>query len=104
MAKRKTPKKEKIVDLSAAKKITEQELNAANQLLKAVNLAQRDLGIIESRKHALCHEIMNLGSRIDDHYNELTNKYNCSDIDLNTGELKFNEDDSNESDKKDNDR
>ena len=106
MAKRKTPKLEKVVDLAAkAEKVTDAELTVAKEYLKAVNLAQRDLGIIESRKHALCHEIMNIGARVDDHYRELTEKYNCSDIDLNTGEIKYNKkDDNNKPNKENNDR
>ena len=103
MAKRKTPKTEKIVDLASANKIDSKELVEVQQMVNALQMAQRDLGMIESRKHALCHDIMNMGASIDDHYSTLTKKYNCSDIDINTGTLKFNKD-ADSDNKKDNNR
>ena len=89
MAKRKTPKSEKIVDLKPkAEKITEQELEQLRNLVNASNIAHRDVGMIESRKHTLLHEIVSINEAIKKHQDTLEEVYGTCSVDISTGEIK----------------
>ena len=65
MAKRKTAKAEKIVDLKPkAEKITAEELEKVQNIVNAMNRGQLDLGILETRKHQLLHSIMSVQDQL----------------------------------------
>ena len=58
MAKRKTPKTEKIVDLKPkAEKVTEEQLTKVQNIVNTINRAQMDLGMMETRKHQVLHSV-----------------------------------------------
>ena len=58
MAKRKTAKAEKIVDLKPkAEKITDEQLKKVQSIVNTLNRAQLELGMMETKKHALLHNI-----------------------------------------------
>ena len=61
MAKVKTPKKEKIVDLKPkAEKITDEQLQKVQSIVNALNRAQLELGMMETKKHTLLHNIQTI--------------------------------------------
>jgi uncharacterized protein YicC (UPF0701 family) len=62
MAKRKTPK---IKDLGP-KKITDNQLTKLQGLVKAINETQAEVGMIETRKHNLLHQLFEMQAHLSD--------------------------------------
>ena len=97
MAKRKTPKKDNIVDLKPkAKKIETQELHKLQSLVKGINQAQKQIGIIESQKHNMLHDIFEMKNYMMTAQKELEEKYGTHDISLEDGTINYNSNESNE--------
>ena len=99
MAKRKTPK---TLNLKS-EKITAEELKTTQDLVRKLNMATSDIGMIEIRKHEALHAVLLMTQQYEELNNELRNKYNAADINIQDGTIKYN-DDNNEDNKKDNDR
>ena len=58
MAKRKTPKAEKVIDLTPkAEKITDEQLRKVQDVVNNLNRTQIEIGQIETKKHAILHNI-----------------------------------------------
>jgi hypothetical protein len=98
MAKRKTPK----VEALRPEKITEEQLNKIQSIVKNINVAQSDLGAIEVRKHEVLHGIMGLQGNLAEMRAEFMSDYGTDDINIVDGKIKYN--DTVEANKKDNDR
>ena len=104
MAKRKTPKGEKIVDLKPkADKITDEQLSKMREVVTSINKAQMDIGAIEARKHEALHAVVQMQQIIQELQKEFKEQYGTDDINIADGTIKYN-DDNNKTDKKDNDR
>ena len=88
MAKRKTPK---VKDLGP-KKISEDQLNKIQNLVKAMNEGQQQLGMIETKKHNLLHDIMQLQDMISAFQKELQEEHGSVDININDGSITPRED------------
>lgn len=89
MAKRKTPKSEKIVDLKPkAEKLTQEELVEVQKLAAQFDLYHQEIGSLESKKHQLLHYLTNLQGLMQDLQNKLKEKYGDVDIDIRSGEFK----------------
>jgi hypothetical protein len=100
MAKRKTPKVDKIVDLKPkAEKITDEQLQKVQGIVNAVNRAQLDLGMMETRKHGMLHSIATIQDQLTIMQGEFEKEYGTYDIDIQTGAINYKEDV--EADKKD---
>ena len=100
MAKVKTPKKEKIVDLKPkAEKITEEQLKKVQGTVNAINRSQLDLGILESRKHQLLHAIDTIQDQLKVMQGEFEKEYGTFDINIQDGVINYPE--NGETDKKD---
>ena len=105
MAKRKTPKGEKIVDLKPkAEKITEEQLKELRSVVTNLNRAQMDIGSIEVRKHEALHAVLQMQMLIEEMRKRFKDEYGSDDINIADGTIKYNENDTNEANKKDNDR
>jgi hypothetical protein len=98
MAKRKTPK---TVNLKA-EKLTAEELKELQDLVRNLNMAQADIGMIEIRKHEALHAVLAMTTKYEQMNSKFREKYNAVDFDIQTGIIKYNDDD--EDNKKDNDR
>jgi hypothetical protein len=98
MAKRKTPKKEKIVDLKP-KKITDEQLKKVQEVINSINRTQMDMGILETQKHNMLHQIAGLNDKLTLIRDEFEQDYGTTDINVQTGEIKY--PDNGEADKKD---
>ena len=100
MAKRKTPKGEKIVDLKPkADKITDEQLQKVQSIVNAINRAQLELGMIETKKHSLLHQVANIQDQLTVMQTELEKEYGSGDINIQDGTI--NRKENVEADKKD---
>jgi hypothetical protein len=81
MAKRKTPK----VDLG--KKLTKEELEGLQAHADQMNIAKLQIADMETRKHMLMHNYVELQQKMQTISSELQEKYGKVDIDIRTGEI-----------------
>tara|TARA_R100000773_G_C4185743_1_gene93612 strand:+ start:478 stop:777 length:300 start_codon:yes stop_codon:yes gene_type:complete len=90
MAKVKTPKKKKIVDLKPkAEKITDEQLQKVQNVVNTLNRAQLELGMIETKKHSLLHTIMTIQDQLTLIQSEFEKEYGTNDINIQTGEINY---------------
>ena len=99
MAKVKTPKKEKIVDLKPkAEKITDEQLQKVQSIVNALNRAQLELGMMETKKHALLHNIQTIQDQLTVLQAEFEKEYGTVDINIQTGEINYEDGEANKKD------
>ena len=90
MAKVKTPKKEKIVDLKPkAEKLPEDQLKEIQQTITVANRIKLEVGNIEARKHAILHELDTVNSKITEFNDKLKEEYGNVDVDIATGTIRY---------------
>ena len=90
MAKRKTPKAEKIVDLKPkAEKVTEEQLTKVQNIVNTINRAQMDLGMMETRKHQVLHSITVMQDELSVMHVEFNEQYGTSDINIQDGTINY---------------
>ena len=90
MAKVKTPKKEKIVDLKPkAEKITDEQLQKVQSIVNTLNRAQLELGMMETKKHTLLHNIQTIQDQLTLLQAEFEKEYGTVDINIQTGEINY---------------
>ena len=86
MAKVKTPKKDKIVDLKPkAEKITDEQLKQVQGLVTMSNKIKLELGNTSARHHMLLHELDNVNNNITDLNKNLEEEYGKVSINLADG-------------------
>ena len=100
MAKRKTPK---VQDLRPDS-ITKEELQKLQNVVKIINEAQLQIGMLESQKHAMLHDITNAQQVVNTVRKELIEKYGDHDFNIIDGSIKYNENGDDKTDTKDNGR
>jgi len=89
MAKRKT-KKEEIVDLKPkAEKVTDKQLEDIQKIVNNINMSELEIGRIETRKHRFLHSIAILNDKLTLMQSEFEKEYGSSDINIQTGEIKY---------------
>jgi len=92
MAKRKTPKTEKIVDLKPkAEKVTEEQLTKVQNIVNTINRAQMDLGMMETRKHQVLHSVTIMQDELNVMQVEFNEQYGTSDINIQDGTINYKE-------------
>ncbi len=92
MAKRKTPKKDKVVDLKPkAEKVTTEQLQELQTVVKAINQGQRELGMIETQKHNILHEVMQLQGMVQNLQQKFKEEYGSVDVNIADGTIKYEE-------------
>ena len=90
MAKRKTPKAEKVIDLTPKpEKVTEEQLKKVQKTVNNLNRSQMEIGHMESRKHELLHGIASLRDELGKLQNEFQNEYGTFDINIEDGTIKY---------------
>jgi hypothetical protein len=93
MAKRKTPKSEKIVDLKPkAEKVTEEQLTKMQNIVNAINQGQQELGRLELQKSQMVTRVMSFQEAIGHLQKELEEEYGQVDINIQDGTIKYQED------------
>ena len=99
MAKRKTPKKEKIIDLKP-EKITDEQLEDLQKTINNINRSQLEIGSMELRKHEVTHHIAGLRDELSLMQKVFLENYGTFDININDGTINYPEENG-EADKKD---
>ena len=93
MAKRKTPKVDKVVDLKPkAEKITDEQLKKVQNTVNSINRAQLEIGSMEVKKHELMHQVAGNRDQLTLLQAEFEKDYGTYDIDIQTGKINYKED------------
>ena len=101
MAKRKTPKTEKVVDLTPkAEKLTDEQLKKLQEIISNLNRSQMEIGQLETRKHELLHNVAVLRDGLTLLQSEFEKEYGTVDINIQNGIINY-PPDNGEADKKD---
>ena len=87
------------IKLNQMSKITDEQLQKLHKQQTALNSLLNKIGIVESQKHALLHEIAGVNQEVEEFKAELEKEYGSVNINLETGEYSKIEKD--EADKKD---
>jgi|TARA_R110002050_G_C8878797_1_gene508673 predicted nucleic acid-binding Zn-ribbon protein len=69
-------------------KVTKEELKEIQEKQNKVNSILIEVGYIESKKHALMHELADTNVLVEQNKKELQDKYGNINIDLTTGDWK----------------
>ena len=91
-------KKEEVIDLKS-ENVTEEQLNKIQDQVKRINNFQLEIGIVETKKHALLHQVGSIQNEILETQKELQEQYGTSDVNIETGKINYPE--NGEADKKD---
>ena len=101
MAKRKTPKAEKVIDLTPkAEKITDEQLKKVQDTVNTLNRSQLDIGSMEVKKHEVMHQIAGLRDELTVLQGEFEKEYGTFDINIQDGTINYPKENG-EADKKD---
>ncbi len=93
MAKRKTPKGDKIVDLKPkAEKVTKEQLENLQKLVTGYNRIETQIGNLEVTKHRMFNNISQVQAAISDLQAQFQEEYGSVDVSLADGTIKYNED------------
>ena len=89
MAKTKT-KTEKIIDLKPkAEKITDEQLKEVQDVVNDINRAQMEIGMMETKKHAVLHHISVSQETIGKIRTDFEKEYGTADVDIQTGVINY---------------
>ena len=66
-------------------KITEKELKTIQDQQQELNTLLRDVGILESQKHGILHEIVSVNKEVEDYKQVLEKEYGQVNINLQDG-------------------
>ena len=89
-------KKEEVVDLKP-EKISDEQLQKVQQVVNMMNRGQMDLGMIETRKHNLLHEIGGIQEQLTVMQGELVKEYGTFDINIQDGTINYKKDEPSDS-------
>ena len=90
MAKRKTPKAEKVIDLTPkAEKVTDEQLKRVQETVNNLNRIQMDVGQLETRKHELLHNVAVLRDGLTLLQSEFKKEYGTIDINIQDGTINY---------------
>ena len=92
-------KKEKVVDLKPkAEKITEEQLKKVQDNVNGINKLQLELGMLETRKHAMLHNVAVFQENLAKLQDEFQVDYGTADINVKDGTINYKDE---QADKKD---
>lgn len=85
MAKRKGPK---LVDLKANNEnITTEDLSRLQGVVKAISTSQNEIGVLETRKHNLLHQVVELQQALSALQAKFKEEYGTDNININDGSI-----------------
>ena len=97
MAKRKTPKAEKVIDLAPkAEKITDEQLNRLQTTVKTIEHFTNDIGRLEIQKNTILSNLRIHQEKIDVLSTEFTTQYGTNDVNIQDGTIVYPPENSNE--------
>jgi|TARA_R110000803_G_scaffold97354_4_gene165511 hypothetical protein len=85
MAKRKTPK---VADLRPDS-ITNEQLIKLQGIVKAINTTQAEIGMLESRKHNLLHQVFEFQQVLSKFQTEIKEQYGTDEINISDGKISY---------------
>ena len=89
-------KKEKVVDLKP-EKITPEQLSNVQNTVNAINRSQMELGMLETRKHMMLHDIASIQEKLTVMQAEFEKEYGTFDINIQDGTINYKEDEPSDS-------
>ena len=89
-------KKEKVVDLKP-QKITDEQLKKVQETVNNINRGQLELGVMETRKHMLLHNVAAIQEQLTVMQNEFQEQYGTFDINIQDGTINYKEDEPSDS-------
>ena len=89
-------KKEKVVDLKP-EKITPEQLSNVQNTVNAINRSQMELGMLETRKHMMLHDIASVQEKLTVMQAEFEKEYGTFDINIQDGTINYKEDEPSDS-------
>ena len=84
-------KKEKVVDLKP-QKITDEQLGEVQKIVNAMNRGQMELGMLETRKHNMLHDIAAVQDKLAKMQGEFEKEYGTFDINIQAGTINYKDD------------
>ena len=85
MAKRKTPK---VADLRPDS-ITTEQLTKLQGIVKAINTTQAEIGMLETRKHNLLHQVFEFQQVLSKFQTEIKEQYGTDEINISDGKISY---------------
>ncbi len=89
-------KKEEVVDLKP-EKITPEQLSNVQNTVNAINRSQMELGMLETRKHMMLHDIASVQEKLTVMQAEFEKEYGTFDINIQDGTINYKEDEPSDS-------
>tara|TARA_R100000329_G_scaffold758_1_gene1434 strand:- start:752 stop:1033 length:282 start_codon:yes stop_codon:yes gene_type:complete len=84
-------KKEEVVDLKP-QKITDEQLGEVQKIVNAMNRGQMELGMLETRKHNMLHEVAVIQDKLAKMQGEFEKEYGTFDINIQDGTINYKDD------------
>tara|TARA_R100000781_G_scaffold110454_1_gene75930 strand:+ start:31 stop:312 length:282 start_codon:yes stop_codon:yes gene_type:complete len=84
-------KEEKVVDLKP-QKITDEQLGEVQKIVNAMNRGQMELGMLETRKHNMLHEVAVIQDKLAKMQGEFEKEYGTFDINIQDGTINYKDD------------
>ena len=81
-------KKEKVVDLKPTS-ITKEELAGLQELVNTLNRAQIEIGSLETKKHALLHQVTQFQGQMQTMQKTFEDTYGKVDINIQNGTINY---------------
>ena len=88
MAKRKTPKVDKVIDLKP-EKVTDEQLKKVQDTVNEINRLQMEMGMMDTKKHNILHHVQQAQEEIGKIRLEFEKEYGTADIDIQTGTINY---------------
>lgn len=89
-------KKEKVVDLKP-EKISDEQLKKVQGFVNSINRGQLELGVMETRKHMLLHNIAGIQEELSSMQQEFQEQYGTFDINIQDGVINYAKDEPSDS-------
>ena len=86
--KKKKEKAEDIIDLKPTH-IEDTQLEKIKDQVNRINKFQLEIGILESSKHSLLHQVGAIQNEIAETQSELEKQYGTADVNVQTGEINY---------------
>ncbi len=77
-----------IVDLKP-ENISDEHLKKIQDQVNRINKFQLEIGIVESRKHSLLHQVGAIQNEIAETQDELEKEYGTADVNIETGKINY---------------
>ena len=84
----------KIKELKTAKpeKVSDEQLKRIQETVSVINRAHSEIGSLETKKHALMHQVSSSQEMLHTLQNQLEKEYGTVDININDGTINYKED------------